>query len=202
MERTLNTHIVRTEREESWSYWTLKTVGLLILTVPLLTLNGFLSHVVTFRASLAPYQTLEIYWDEVPGVLLESGRLNLIGFPIAFYVGAVITFVVARVLGGKGSFWFHSFEIAVAYSKVVGLAFGFLALTYALPVAGFLGIFVLAALLKWMVEAIAEVHAISTRRGCVAMLFLVAIPVFLVALLALLGPVVGDGVSGLIIGLL
>jgi hypothetical protein len=173
--------------EESWGRWTGKTLGILVLTVPLLTLNGFLAEVAQVKASLAPYETLTIDWDKVPGVLLRMGLINLIGFPIVFYIGAAITFAAARVLGGRGSFWRHGYEVAVAYLKVAGLAIVIFGLTLLTTLAGVLGLAIPVVLLKWISEAIADVHDLSTRQGCVALSSLIVIAIIVIAILALVG---------------
>jgi hypothetical protein len=186
MEQTLVVGMSESKLEESWSRWAGKTLGILVLTVPVLTVNGFLAEVAQLKASLSPYQTLVIDWDVVPGALLRLGLVNLVGFPVIFFIGAAIIFAAARALGGKGSFWHHSHEIAVAYLKVAGLAvvvFGLMSLT---TLAGILGLAIPAALLKFVNEAIANVHGLSAGRGCVAMLSLIVVPILIVVVLGLL----------------
>jgi hypothetical protein len=186
MEQPLIASISKPKLEESWSRWTGKTLGILVLTVPVLTVNGFLIEVAQFKASLSPYQTLTIDWDMVPGVLLQTGLVNLIGFPVLFYIGAAVTFAAARALGGNGSFWRHSYQVAIAYLKVAGLAVAVFGLATLTTLAGILGLVIPAALLKLVSEAIADVHGLSTRRGCVALLSLVLIPVLIIAILGIL----------------
>jgi hypothetical protein len=186
MEQSLTTGISKPKLEESWSRWAGKTLGILVLTVPVLTVNGFLVEVAQLKASLSPYQTLTIDWNVVPEVLLQMGLVNLVGFPVVFFIGAAITFAAARALGGKGSFWHHNHEVATAYLKVAGLAlvvFGLMSLT---TLAGILSLAIPGALLKWVSEAIAGVHNLSTRRGCAALLSLIVIPIFAIVVLVLL----------------
>jgi hypothetical protein len=187
MEQSLPAQIDGLESGESWERRFLKTLGVLALTIPLLTVNGFLAEVAQFKASLASYETLTIDWDVVPGVLLRMGVINLVSFPIIFYVCAAVTFVAARVLGGKGGFWDHGYAIAIAYLKVVGLALAVLGLASLTTIAGILGLVIPVALIKLVGEALTSVHGLSTKRGCVAMVPLVLLPILAVAILALLG---------------
>jgi hypothetical protein len=145
-------------------------------------------QVVQFKASLPAYQTLTIDWDIASRELLNSGLINLIGFPIVFYVAAALTFALARALGGKGQFVPHSYELAVAYLKVILAAAGVALLTLAIPAAQILNLGVLYLALKLVSGANARTHNISENRGCLAMIPLVLVQIAFIVALALIGP--------------
>lgn len=170
---------VSSQQKPTWFQWTLRTVGVLALIIPVLTANSFMFQVIRFKSSLPAFQTLTIDWNIASRVMLNEGLLNLIGFPVIFYVAAALTFALARALGGKGQFMAHSYALSVAYLKAFLVIAGIGALTLAIPAARMLNFAGLYVFLKWTSEAIAEVHSVSRDRGCVTMLPLMLILVIL-----------------------
>jgi len=177
---------------EAWGKSMLKTVGILILTIPFMTVNGFLLQMTEFKASLGAGQTMVVDWDKVPGILLNTARLNAIGLPVAFCLAAAISFGVARALGGKGTFGLHSSKISAAYLKIVLAITGVALLTLLTRIAGLLNLVVVAWAAKSMSEAIAEAHGFSNRRGCLTLVSLAIVPVLVIAVILLLGPLFGQ----------
>jgi len=172
----------------AWGKSLLKTVGILVLMIPFLAINGFLLEMVQFNASLGAGQTMVIDWDAVPGILLKSALLNAIGLPVAFGVTAPASFGVARALGGKGALGPHSYRIAATYLKIILATTGVGLLTSLVRLAGLLNLVVAAWAAKSMSEAIAEVHGFSNRRGCLTSLAMGLVPIAVIAVTLLLGP--------------
>lgn len=144
--------------------------GILLLVIPLVTVNGVLSEWGRIRASLSPFETFVIYWDKVPTVLLLAGLVNLIYVPVFYCLVTLFTFGAARVLNGKGNLEKHGRAMAAAYLKIVLLALPIFAITAIISLSQCLGLVVLVAIVRLLKNAISGVHEMTPGRAVGAVL--------------------------------
>jgi hypothetical protein len=175
--------------QESQVSLSLKAAGMVLLTVPFLTVTGFLFQAAQFREELPSLDMLTIDWEKVPGILLEMGIGNLIGLPILFYVAAALSFGFARLLKGRGGFGRHTYLVAVASFKVILLAGVLSFLMLLTPAAGILSLGLYYLVGKLFNDAIVEAHSITRGHGCLVSLSMFIVPALVIAVALLLGPV-------------
>lgn len=157
--------------------WTLliKTVLFVLFTAPILTLTQFCLSISEFKASLGPYEQMTLDWSIISSLLWQDMLTNLLGYSIIFIIATFMIFLVARVLGGTGHLLKQSFELSLAYLKIMSLGAG---ISIGMLVTPYAGIFVFAFVylfLRWLSMSVAEAHSFSLNRGFLASLPLVLI---------------------------
>jgi hypothetical protein len=150
---------------------------------------------------------------------LQTGLMSKTGFsilylfcfgifliPISFYLNNAITFLCAKIFGGKGSFSSQAY-LSSLFIVPLGIISSVASLIILIPIVGSciggLIVFgILIAQLIFTVRALKAVHGFTTGRAVSAILlplivFLV-IPVCLIAILALMGPQIGNVFSNIL----
>jgi hypothetical protein len=140
----------------------------------------------------------------VGGVAILFCCLGIILTPISFYLTNTITYVGALIFGGKGKFDSQTYLVSLFF---VPLTF-FSGLAGLLSVIPTIGIYITAVAtlavalyhLKLTVRTLKVVHGLSTARATGAILLpllLLIIPVCLIMVLTLMGPMVGKVFSSI-----
>jgi len=140
----------------------------------------------------------------IPILLLCCFGLFMI--PLGFYIHNGITYVCCKIFGGKGSFSAQAYLNSL-YIVPFGLLSGLASLLSLIPIIGAFIFFVLVfgimiAQFIYTIRSLKVVHQFTTGRAVSAILlplivFLV-IPVCLIAILALMGPQIGNVFSNIL----
>ena len=109
----------------------------------------------------------------------------VIGIPIAGVVGSIIYYVVAKLLGGKGSFTNQTLALTLVFGGLITVGFPLIALSNVLLVGWIFGLlYMLAGLygLYNMYLVVKDVHSLSSGKAIVVVL----VPIVLTFLVAFL----------------
>ena len=130
---------------------------------------------------------------------------DLVLTPVSFYLNAGVLYICAQIFGGKGGFTAQAYLVSLFY---VPLGFVSTIASLALLVRGVGPIlFAIVAFgiviyhLRLTTRVFKAIHGFSTGKAIAAVLaplVLIIIPVCMIAVLALMGPAIGNVFSGII----
>jgi hypothetical protein len=150
---------------------------------------------------------------------LQTGLMSKTGFsilylccfgifliPISFYLNNAVTFLCAKIFGGKGSFSSQAY-LSSLFIVPLGIISSVASLIILIPIAGgfIVGLIVfgiLIAQLIFTVRSLKVAHDLTTGRTVAAILLplivFMVIPVCVISILALMGPQIGNVFSNII----
>ena len=141
----------------------------------------------------------------IGGMTVYLFCFTIIMTPISFYFINGIMFLAALIFGGKGSYNAQSYLISLFYVPIGILGHLFSLLSTIPSIGVYIGIlvFLVTTVFNWVftVRVFKIVHNFSTGKAVVAILspvLLLLIPVCLIVILAIMGPMIGDVFSSMV----